>query len=599
MAYDAATTAAVAAELRERLRGGRVDKIIQPSDYAVALLLRAGGANHWLLLSAHPQHARVALTARRMAKAFDEPSPFVMLLRKHLEGAHLDDAVQVGRDRIVRLALRGRAARLTLVAEVMGKHSNVILVDDQDTILGAVKRITPELSRHRAVLPRHPYLPPPAQMQPPPRDDQVKLDPFAATIDEFLGALRARPDDAPLSTALVDVLAGVSPQLAREVAYRLAGATALALHDVGDRAGAALDLVRALLEPPQWEPSIVRRDGKLLGWAAYPLLQHGVEPQRYDTISQVLDEVYSGLESGDALGSVREGLRAAIAGHRTRAARKAASLRAGLRDPAEIDRLRLEGEMVLAFAHEIAPGARELRVPDALDGEMLVVALDPTLTPPENAQALFARYRKARDAAAKVPALLEEAEDDVAFLDAASLFVEQAESAQALKEVKDDLIAAGFNLPGEKARAPQKAPKGKGGKHHPGGREAPQKTAAPALRFSTPDGLDVLVGRSARQNETVTFQMASSGDLWFHVRGMPGSHVVLKTGGRTPPDTSVEQAAELAAYYSRGRGSTTVPVDVVPARNVRRIKGGKPGLVRISGETTLNVRPRVEGVTKG
>jgi predicted ribosome quality control (RQC) complex YloA/Tae2 family protein len=432
-------------------------------------------------------------------------------------------------------------------------------------------------------------------MQPPPRDDQEKLDPFAATIDEVLEALGARPSDAPLSTALVDVLAGVSPQLAREVAYRLAGETALALRDVGDRAGAALDLVRALLEPPQWEPSIVRRDGKLLGWAAYSLLQHGVEPHRYDSISQVLDEVYGGLESGDALGSVRAGLRAAITGHRTRAARKAASLRAGLRDPAEIDRLRLEGEMVLAFAHEIAPGARELRVPDALDGEPLVVALDPELTPPENAQALFARYRKARDAVAKVPELLEEAEDDVQFLDAATLFVEQAESAQALKEVKDDLIAAGFNLPGEKARVP----KGMGVKYHRGGNVAPQKTAAPALRFTTRDGLDVLVGRSARQNETVTFQMASSGDLWFHVRGMPGSHVVLKTGGRTPPDTSVEQAAALAAYYSRGRSSTTVPVDVVPARNVRRIKGGKPGLVRISGETTLNVRPHAEGATAG
>src|SRR5256714_403895 len=189
MAYDSATTAAVAAELRERLPGGRVDKIIQPSTFAVALLIRAGGANHWLMLSAHPQHARVALSAARLAGAFDEPSPFVMLLRKHLDGARL------------------------------------------------------------------------------------------------AAALAARPDDAPLAQALVDVLAGVSPQLAREVAYRLAGGTAVPLGAQRAKAGAALDVLRALLAPDRWQPGIVRRGGKIVDWAAYPLLQHGVEPERCGSIS--------------------------------------------------------------------------------------------------------------------------------------------------------------------------------------------------------------------------------------------------------------------------------------------------------------------------
>jgi predicted ribosome quality control (RQC) complex YloA/Tae2 family protein len=592
MAYDSITTAAVAAELRERLPGGRVDKIVQPSTFAVALLIRAGGANHWLVLSAHPQHARVALSAERMAKAFDEPSPFVMLLRKHLEGARLDRVEQVGRDRVLRLAFRAHATCATLIAEVMGRHSNVILVDDKDIILGAVKRITPTLSRQRVVLPHHPYTPPPVQTQPPPLANEPKLDPLTATPE----ALAARPDDATLAQALLDVLAGVSPQLAREVAYRLAGATDVTLGAQREKAGAGLDVLRALLAPNRWQPSLVRRGGTIVDWAAYPLLQHGVEPERYGSISAVLDEVYSGVESGDALGAPRAGLRSAITQHRTRLARKAESLRAGLRSREELDALRVQGEMVLAFAHAIVPGQRELR----LDDPPLVVPLDPTRTPAENAQAFFQRYRKARDAATRVPPLLAEVEEDVQFLDAALLFVEQADSAQALKEVKDDLVAARFSLPGQKARPAQPAPQGKGGKYHPGGKEAPRKSpAAPALRFTTRDGLEVLVGRSARQNEVVTFQLAASGDLWFHARGLPGSHVVLKTAGRTPPATSVEQAAELAAYYSRGRDSTTVPVDVVPARHVHRVKGGKPGLVRISGETTLNVRPRAGGTPLG
>src|SRR5256714_591150 len=189
MAYDSATTAAVAAELRERLPGGRVDKIIQPSTFAVALLIRAGGANHWLMLSAHPQHARVALSAARLAGAFDEPSPFVMLLRKHLDGARLATVEQVGRDRVLRLAFRAHATCATLIAEVMGRHSNVILVDDKDIILGSVKRITPALSRQRIVLPHHLYTPPPAQTQLPPRASEPRLDPLTPTPDALARAL--------------------------------------------------------------------------------------------------------------------------------------------------------------------------------------------------------------------------------------------------------------------------------------------------------------------------------------------------------------------------------------------------------------------------
>jgi len=603
MAYDSVTTAAVAAELGDTLLHGRVDKVIQPSAYAIALLVRAGGANHTLLLSAHPQQARVTLTAEKLAKAFDEPSAFVMLLRKYLEGAALLGVTQVGRDRVIRLTFRARATLVTIIAEVMGKHSNIILVDDQDTILGALKHVTHAISRHRVVLPHHPYVPPPAQTQTAPHEGQPKLDPLTIAVEELTQALSDRPDDQQLATALLETLAGMSPQLAKEAAYRLAGDTTASLGVGRARPEPLLETVRALMAPAAWEPSVARREGKILGWAAYSLLQHGVAPVPYPSLAAVLDEVYRDVESHDALGSVRAGLRAAILAHRARLDKKAYSLRAGLRPREELDELRRQGEMVLAYAHDIAPGQRELR----LDDPPTVVALDPTLTPPENARVLFARYRKARDAREKVPPLLDEAEEGVQFLDQALLFVEQADAPQALKEIRDDVAAAGFALTGTsgakgggdvrpargKGQANAKAAKGKGGKYHPGGKEAPGKGgAAPALRFTTSEGLEVLVGRSARQNDVVTFDLSSSGDLWFHARGMPGSHVVLKTRGRTPSETSVEGAAALAAYYSRGRGSATVLVDVVPARNVRRVKGGKPGLVRISGETTLNVRPQ-------
>ncbi len=587
-ASDATTTAAVADEMRERLLQGRVDKIVQPSALSVALMVRAGGANHWLLLSADPRHARICLSGERLARAFDEPSPFVMALRKYLEGGRLDEVTQPGHDRILRLRFRTRGLPVSLIGEVMGKHSNIILVDDKDTTLGAVKLVSAAINRYRVILPRHPYVPPPPPTQP--GTDRPKLDPLTVTPQELSMAFAGFAADSTLADVLVAVLAGVSPQLGKEVAYRLTGNVSASLQAAGTPN--VLDTVRALMAPRTWQPSIVYQDGRIVDWAAYPLRQHGVEPRLYTSISAVLDEVYGGLESRDGLEPIRAGLRAVVEGHRARLNKKAQSLRSGLRESEEIDKLRRQGEMVLAFAYSIEPGQTELRIEDGVD-EPLTISLDPTLSAAENAQRLFHRYRKARDAAAKIPPLLEQAEDELAFLDEALVYIEQADSAQALKEVKDDLLAAGYNLPGERAQPPKQA-KGKGGAYHPGGKQAPRKTASPALSFTTSDGLEVLVGRSARQNEIVTFDLASGGDLWFHARGMPGSHVVLKSGGRTPPDRSIEQAAALAAYYSRGRQSTTVPVDVVPARQVRRVKGGKPGLVRISGERTVNVRPRAD-----
>lgn len=589
MAYDAVTTTAAVAEMQARIAHGRVDKIIQPSALGVALTMRAGGGNHTLLLSAHAQDARATLTSAKLAKAFDEPSAFVMLLRKHLEGATLAAVAQAERDRIVRLTFRGAGRETTLVVEVMGKHSNIILVDDQDVILGAVKHITPALSRQRIVLPHQPYAPPPPPMRSGPGVGSPKLDPFVdgATI---AAALDAWPRDAVFAAALVDTLMGLSPQAAREIAFRLCGDAAATMDATSSFFSAALVLVRTFLTHVDEQPSLARQaDGKMLGWAVYALRQHegqGVVLVSFPSVSALLDEVYDGAESGDALGSVKQALHATVKLQRDRLNSKAEALRRAVKPAAEIDRLRLEGEMVLAFAHEIAPGDMMLR----LDDPPLAIALDPTLSAPENARKSFTRYRKMRDAALRNPPLIEEAEEGRRFLDEMLVFIDQADSPAVLKDLRDDLANSEFAPPGSKK--PSKPTSSKGGAYHPGGKKAPAKNTAPsALRFTTSDGLQVLVGRSARQNEVVTFSLAAGGDLWFHARGLPGSHVVLKTAGTTPPARSIEQAASLAAYYSRGRENTTTPVDIVPIRQVKRAKGGKPGLVLISGETTVQVKP--------
>jgi len=207
-ASDAQPGAAVADEMRERLLQGRVDKIVQPSALSVALMVRAGGANHWLLLSADPRHARICLSGERLARAFDEPSPFVMALRKYLEGARLDEVTQPGHDRILRLRFRTRGLPVSLIGEVMGKHSNIILVDDKDTTLGAVKLVSAAINRYRVILPRHPYVPPPPPTQP--GTDRPKLDPLTVTPQELSMAFAGFAADSTLADVLVDVVVVVT-----------------------------------------------------------------------------------------------------------------------------------------------------------------------------------------------------------------------------------------------------------------------------------------------------------------------------------------------------------------------------------------------------
>lgn len=576
------TTRAVAEDLRAHLLNGRVDKIVQPAEFDVALLLRAEFANQWLVLSAHAQQARVQRTLTKQSGAFSEPSPFVMLLRKHLEGARLHAIGQQGVDRVLHLSFHGASGETTLIAEVMGKYSNVILSDREGIVLGAIKLIRAEENRFRVVLPRHPYLTPPRPMRPAPHQDQPKLDPASTRGGDIAAALAQIDREAPLWKSLLDVVDGLSPTLAREVTFLAAGAVDAPLGDHRDLTAATrlLTLIRERFAMERGQPSAIWRGPKLAEWAAFPLRQFGEEPRLYPDIATLLDAAYAERRTGDALASQRGPLMAAIETQRKNLRRKIASLQASITDQAELAALRRRGEMVLAYQYAIEPGQRELRI-EELD---LTVVLDPDLSALENAQRLFKRYGKARDAAAVVPGLLQNAEEELAYLDQLSVHGALASDPASLAAVRDELreTSAGARDRPKAARKGQSRVPSKGGK--------PRPSVAP-LRVRTRDGAEILVGRSARQNDAVTFSLATPQDVWFHARQIPGAHVIVRNNGRSPSNETLLQAAGLAAYYSQAREATTVSVDYTAVRNVRRIKGGKPGLVHYSGETTLNVRP--------
>ena len=593
MPFDSVTTRAVADDLRLHLLGGRVDKIMQPEAMAVAMLFWAEQENHWLVLSAHAQQARVQRTTRKQASAFSEPTAWVMLLRKYLEGSRLVAVEQQGVDRVLRLTFQGGPVRSILIAELMGRYSNLILTDPELVVLGALKHIHPDQNRFRVTLPHHPYLTPPMPMQPPPHQDRPKRDPLQSLGGDLAADLTIFADEAPLWKALLDLVDGLSPTLAREVVYVTTGAVDTLVGGRRDLASttALLAAIRARYGPDRGAPSAVWEGEKLREYAPYPLRQFGSAPTLYHDLAALLDAVYAPARIPDPIAHPRAALLALIDPHRAMLRRKITSLESTIVGPERLAEMRVQGEMVLAYQHGIETGVRELAVPE-MD---LTIPLDPALTALENAQRFFKRYQKARDAAVITPGLLEAARQDLDYLDQLAVHAALAADPQSLAAVRAEAreVLAGPEPAGKVRKKgggkPGKGVKGRGA----GGKTEPR---AVPLRLRAADGTEILVGRSARQNEELTFRLAGPRDIWLHARQIPGAHVILRVAGSSPSPEALHDAAALAAYHSQARESTTVPVDYAPVRNVRRIKGGKPGMVHYSGESTIIARPRAPSI---
>ena len=550
--------AAVADELREKILGGRVQKVLLPDDLSVGLEVYSRGKRHYLLASAHPQHARVHLVGERLRRGVEKPTPFLLLLRKYVRHGRIAAIEQPSLERVLRIAVEHPQGNTTLVIEVMGRHSNIVLVAADSIILDSVKRIGPDLSRYRTILPQRPYVPPPPQ---------AKLDPTDVTELRLREMLSAVPPDEPLWRALVRGIRGVSPLMAREVAYRAMG-DAEALASQVTAISPLLDVFREMLIPiweHHWQPTVVRSDDRLLAFAPYPLTQFGTY-EEVASISQAVEAYYRQVIGEDAYAAAKEGVRKAIAEAKERLRRRQESLRRALIPADKVEELRLKGEMILAYAHRIAPGQRKLVV----EQPPLSIELDPSLSPVENARAYFREYKKAKRAAEEIPALLERAELEMRYLDQLEADLDLAANWPEIEEVKAALAEAGF-VRGERRRRKV-------------GRSKP-------LAFRSSDGLLILVGKNSRQNEEITFRRAAPDDLWLHARGVPGAHVVVKAEGKEVPQATLRQAAQLAAYYSRARGEAKVAVDYTLRRHVRRIKGARPGMVTYRYEKTIVVEP--------
>jgi predicted ribosome quality control (RQC) complex YloA/Tae2 family protein len=559
MSFDALTLAAVRDELEPLLRGSRIQRLVFPDELSLVIECFAPGVGRTCVLcSAHPEQARVQQVAAFPPRGLERDTPFLLVARKHLRTAHIRSLRQPRLERVLELDCEQRDAsgqhyRIALIVEAMGRRSNLVLVADDGTILDAARRTPPSRNPRRAVLPHLRYEPPPPQ---------DRLLPEQLSPSSLAESTRGR--GTTLATFLGQTVAGLSPQAARELAFRSAGNVEATL--AGADWSAVVHALDGLLQERQ--PTLATRDGQPMTFAPYRL-EHlaasGARLQSMPTISAAIDAFYAGerppTARGDALAGERKALLEALRKQATAVGRRIASLERQLDvGTAQRDPLRLAGELILTY--QPATGSTEL----STDGQ--TVALDPTLSASENAQAYFARYRKAREATERVPELLTQARNLAAHLAELHTLVEVATDMNAIRALRRE---AGVERVSRKQAASKSAP------YH---------------RVALSDGWQAFVGASATGNAAVTFDLGAADDLWLHARAVPGAHVILHGGAGEPSQALVERAAQLAAWHSAARSAGAVEVDVTPRRYVKKVPNGPPGLVRYANERTLRVTPR-------
>lgn len=564
--------------------GTRVDRVFQPNRDELILAFRGFSAAYKLLISARANSARVNLTTIPVENP-QQPPMLCMLLRKKLQGAKLLEITQPDLERALMLKFDsvnelGDHVELTLAVEIMGRYSNIILVDENGKIIDALKRVDAEMSSERLVLPGLLYrLPPP----------QDKLSMLTCTVEEIMARIDVLPRDMELSKALMSVLQGISPIIAREVE---------------NSAGLGHEMYVKSMTPPQRRRTemyvttlmetaknvsgtphiVIDPQNKPKDFAFMDIRQYGsaMTVSEKESFSEMLDAFYAERDQIERMRVKSQDLLRLLANHADRLSRKIANQQAELSACAERDTLRIKGDLLSANMYAIQKGETSVKLQNFYDENLaeLEIALDPALTPQQNAQKYYKNYRKAKTAEEKLTEQIGLAQTELTYIDSVFESLALAENERDLNEIRAELAEQGY----VRRRAGKKNQK--------------QPVLSAPLKFKTSDGFTVLVGRNNRQNDKLTMKDANNNDIWFHTKNIPGSHTVLVTDGKAPTETAMEEAAVLAAQHSRAKDSAQVPVDYTQIRYVSKPQGAKPGMVIYVQYKTVYVDPTTESKAK-
>ncbi|MBU8907071.1 Rqc2 family fibronectin-binding protein [Desertibacillus haloalkaliphilus] len=566
MSFDGVVTKAVTTEIDQALTSGRISRVYQPYKTELVLAVRAHGKNQQLFLSANPSFARVHLTREKYANP-KEPPMFCMLLRKHIEGSIIEKIDQVDMERIITIDLKGKdeigdISYKQLIIEVMGRHSNIILVDKQTgNILDSIKHITPAVSSYRTVMPGQTYIAPPSQN---------KLDPLDTDKETFLKKIDF--NQGKLDQQIVGAFSGISPMVAKEVLHRAGLANRESL-------SASFLEITELIRNHQFEPMMIT-SGQKEYFTVIPLSYVDGDRRRFTTVSELLDRFYYGKAERDRVKQQAYDLERFLRNELQKNKKKIKKLEKTLVDADKAEKFQRYGELLTANLYAVNRGDKEIEVIDYYDeaGRTISIALDPQKTPSENAQHYFRKYNKAKNSVAVVGEQIEKAKEEINYLDQ---LIQQMESASPkdIDEIREELAEGGY------IRNRQKTKKKK------------KQDQKPQLeRYVSTTGIEIFVGKNNKQNEYLTNRFARQDETWLHTKDIPGSHVLIRS--LDVDEQTLFEAANLAAYFSKAKHSSSVPVDYTKIRHVKKPNGAKPGFVTYENQTTIYVTPEEDLIVK-
>ncbi len=570
MPLDGLTLGLIAGELDAALAGGRINRIVQPERDEIIITVRSGGVNRQLLLSATANCARAHLTQVRKNSPL-EPPTLCMLMRKHITGGRVRAVRQLESDRILEIEIEhydelGETVGKKLICEFMGKHSNLIFVGGDGRIIDSARRVNDQISSVREVLPGLRYELPPAHGKIP--FDGVESDALCAAMAGMNG---------PLHRLIAQTISGMSAQTARELAFRAAGSEDAHSDEIDLRAACervALELKRI---PQEVSPAILySEDGAPVDAVAFPYHSRAaLRAESYPSISEAMDAYYRGRDMSERIKQKSAALHRTLKKNIERCERKLALQQEALLGSQRMEEYRLKGELLTANLHLAHKGAGRVDVPNYYEEGMpaLTVELDEKLSPGQNAQKYFKLYQKARNAKVLAAEQIEKTGAELSYLEGQMDNLEKCQEESELAELRAELEKYGYVRP-NRSRSQMK-----------------QLPPSQPMRFTAPSGRTILVGKNNLQNDKLT-STAQPNEVWLHAKDMPGSHVVIV--GEAPDDDTIVYAARLAAAYSRGKGSSRVPVDYTLRRYVKKPGGARPGFVIYTNQRTLFVQPAQE-----
>ncbi len=575
MSFDGFVTHSIVRELSQSIMDGKINQVHQPERDEIVISIRTYEQNYKLLISASASNPRLHFTDTKKENPMTAPL-FCMILRKHLCGGKIVSIKQEGFDRVIKIGIEsytelGDLTVKTLIAEIMGRHSNIILVGDDGKIIDSVKHIDLTVSAVRQVLPGFPYELPPAQN---------KLNPTECKMAEIEEALKSTPTDLAADKALIGIFTGMSPLVSREILNRFCGENRKMLSeiDITEYAFFVYEFFRKIKQG-EFSPSVVLgEDKKPIAFSCVNLTQYGEKALKsYDSISEAVDSFYFTRGAIEHINQRSAHIVKIITNNIDRCRKKIAIHKENIEKSKNRDKYKMYGDLLTANMYMMKSGEEKIEVENYYQtpSEKITIPLKADLSPSGNAQRYYKLYTKAKTAEEHSLKQVKEAEEELYYLETVLESVSKTESAADIAEIKDELSEGGY-IPKVKKKVKS------------------NKKCAP-MEFVSSDGFKILVGRNNKQNDELTIKMAYSTDIWLHTKIIPGSHTIIRTGGNTNvPETTIMEAAKLAAYFSKAKNSTQVPVDYAPVKNVKKPSGAKPGLVIYDNYNTVYVTPDEE-----